>query len=211
MAEAIFGTVSSYLTDLSRQLKYRCNEIPPFIEKYKQSWVYWSTSFIGGLFGVLSQSSWRPYSTATLVMIFLIPPVLYYWENQPFAISCTYRSIDHDTGKTNIREESNKVATPSGDGFEIDLEIEINDQIEDLSMAFCPPEGAPITFVDEYGSWDNFDYVEDVYRVEGAEADKWTVAVYLENDGLETTSDESFEVKEMNSGRIIESIDLHSQ
>ncbi|MDS0279371.1 hypothetical protein NDI85_16340 [Halomicroarcula sp. S1AR25-4] len=209
MLKKALEPVKTILSKLKHQIRYRSRAFPSFIDEYKNSWIYWSSSFAGGLFGVLSQPSWRPISTIVVVAVFILPSIGYYWKNQPFGLFCTYRSIDHGSQKPAVGEESNEIATPSGDGFEIDIEIGTKERINNVDLQINTPDEAPIDFVDECGSWDEFDYDSCVYTAQDVGDEQWAVAIYLENLGLNSHCDNYCEIVDLNSGKEVLSVALH--
>ncbi|WP_147301999.1 hypothetical protein [Haloferax sp. Atlit-4N] len=196
---------------LKRDFRGETDRIIAFVDDYRTSTVYWSSSFVGGLLGTASPSSWKPYSTAVVGGIFLLPVFSYYYLKKPFGIYCEYRPVDPEEARVDMFAESNQIVelTQGEETYDIDLKFTSDKHINQVKVRLRPPEGSEIYFVDPVeGVTFNQNDNRLTIKMDGGEEPVIGVYVQPLKNRLSTSRTHEFRVVEEHSGETIEKVTL---
>ena len=172
------------------------DEIPAFVQEYKKSSLYWSSAFIGGLYGSIG-TPLEEYSSLIVLLIFVSPPIGYYIRGKPFGLQCKYSPIHEEKGLINSTYKKNNIAEFDDDECCLRFEVVAGRHIEEYELQFETPNNTEIRFVDYYNDKvQEYDPIQDNLIIEGQGKDSIAIGVYVEDHGYSSQGAEPFRVKQ---------------
>lgn len=208
---ATFATIVAILIAavfLRVDLRSFSSELPVFIDRYKQSAVYWSSALLGAWIGSTKFVS-SQLNGVVLTVIFFGPLVGYFVYYRPFGLSCVYRPVDRERSVVDALREDEKILEIDPDGYAFaDLRVSAGSHYDEYGLKFIPPEGLVIDYVDyECPIVENFD--DGTLHVKSDGRDNFSITVVLVTVPEPTSDHPIFQVQEASSGRVLEELTVH--
>lgn len=179
-----------------------------FISRYKSSNTYWLSAFGGAVYGSINVELVQGWSMELLLLIFFLPPAIFYGVHRPFGLTCSYRPVDRERGIVDLAGRNDNIAQKDKDGWEVDLEIEASERIDKYAIDLNPPPGIEIYFVDSFSDKMEYDDERDKIEVESDRQDNFVAAIYLSESSAESLGSDNTLFVENDSGHVLTEITL---